>query len=115
MPGASGTPPRSGTGAGHPDTNDLTLTQRMESLLVDFFGQENGGGGILAPLVLRLEELDVVDLARMTVMWTQRLDSGVNRRELISKLSAALMLAGVAPSCSLGAAGASPTRALGVC
>lgn len=73
--------------------NDLTLTQHVESLLVDLFGQENSDGGILSTLV----ELDVVDLARMIGMWTQKLGSGVNRRELISKLSAALTLAGVAP------------------
>ncbi|MBV9011005.1 MAG: hypothetical protein JO272_02950 [Pseudonocardiales bacterium] len=81
----------------HHDTNNLALTQHVESLLVDLFSQENSDGGILSPLVLRLEELDVVDLARMIVMWTQGLGSGVNRRELISKLSAALALAGVAP------------------
>lgn len=78
-------------------TNDLTLSQHMESLLVDLFGQENSDSGILSPLVLRPEELDIVDLARIIVMWTQKLGSGVNRREVLSKLSAALTLAGVAP------------------
>ena len=87
-------------------TNNLMVTQQVESLFADLFGQENSDRGMLSPSVLsrgaavlahRLEEIDFVELARVIVMWMQRLGSAVNRRELLSKLSAALMLATAAP------------------
>jgi hypothetical protein len=48
-------------------------------------------------LVHRLEEIDVVELAQVITMWTHKLGFGANRRELLSKLSAAATLAAAAP------------------
>jgi tetratricopeptide (TPR) repeat protein/transcriptional regulator with XRE-family HTH domain len=50
-----------------------------------------------APLVQRLQEVDFNELARVIVMWIQRLDLSVSRRALLCKLSAALTAAAVAP------------------
>ncbi|MGH3831446.1 MAG: hypothetical protein ACRDRS_13530 [Pseudonocardiaceae bacterium] len=62
--------------------NEIVVTQQVESLFADIFGQENSDGGMLSPSVLsrgvavlarRLEEIDFVELTRVIVMWTQRL------------------------------------------
>jgi tetratricopeptide (TPR) repeat protein len=50
-----------------------------------------------APLVQRLQEVDFNELARVIVMWIQRLDLSVSRRALLCKLSAAFTAAAVAP------------------
>lgn len=49
------------------------------------------------PLMQRLQEVDFTELAQVIVMWTQRLNPSVSRRELLFKLSAAFTAAAVAP------------------
>jgi tetratricopeptide (TPR) repeat protein len=49
------------------------------------------------PLVQRLQEVDFTELAQVIVMWIQRLNPSVSRRELLFKLSAAFAAAAVAP------------------
>jgi len=50
-----------------------------------------------APLVRRLQAIDFTELAQVIVMWIQRLNPSVSRRELLFKLSAAFTAAAVAP------------------
>jgi hypothetical protein len=50
-----------------------------------------------APLVRRLQHIDVIELVQVMVVWMQRLDPSVNRRVLLTKLSSALALAAVSP------------------
>ncbi|MGI9001069.1 MAG: hypothetical protein ACR2GH_05325 [Pseudonocardia sp.] len=45
----------------------------------------------------QLHEVDFTELIQVIVMWMQRLDPSVNRRELLSKLSAGYTLAAVTP------------------
>lgn len=87
-------------------TNELAVVQQVESLFVDIFNHSDSDSrGILSPfalsrgsalLVHRLQEVDIVELARVIIMWMQRLDSSVSRRDLLSKLSAACTLAAAA-------------------
>ncbi|MGH3936268.1 MAG: hypothetical protein ACRDS1_15045 [Pseudonocardiaceae bacterium] len=67
---------------------------------------DRDGGGVLSPLSLaravtplvhRLHEVDVPELAQVIVMWMQRLNPSVNRREVLAKLSAAFTAAALTP------------------
>jgi hypothetical protein len=69
---------------------------------------ENGGAqgtnahpSDLAVLVDRLEEIEVHELARVTSIWAQRIESDISRRELLLKLSAGLALAAASPAIAL--------------
>jgi hypothetical protein len=55
----------------------------------------------LAVLVDRLEEIEVHELARVTSIWAQEIESDVSRRELLLKLSAGLALAAASPAIAL--------------
>lgn len=48
-------------------------------------------------LLRRLQEVNFTELAQIIVMWVQHLNPSVNRRELLSKLSAVLTVAAVSP------------------
>lgn len=48
-------------------------------------------------LLQGLQEINLVELVQVIAMWTQRLGSAINRRELLSKLSAAFSMAAAAP------------------
>jgi tetratricopeptide (TPR) repeat protein len=50
-----------------------------------------------APLVQRLQEVNVTELAQVIVMWMQHLPPSVSRRALLSKLGSAVTLAAVSP------------------
>ncbi|MGH3932688.1 MAG: hypothetical protein ACRDTF_22245 [Pseudonocardiaceae bacterium] len=50
-----------------------------------------------APLVRRLQQITLIELAQVILMWMQRLDPSVNRRVLLTKLSSAFALAAVSP------------------
>jgi hypothetical protein len=52
----------------------------------------------LAPLIDRLEEMDVHELARFSATWADQLDGVIDRRALLLKLSAGLGLAAVLPN-----------------
>ncbi|MGH4013435.1 MAG: hypothetical protein ACRDSL_05770 [Pseudonocardiaceae bacterium] len=88
-------------------TNEAVIAQETESLLVDLFsGRDGDSRGALSPvrrsrgaasLLQRLHEISYQELAQVIVMWMQRLTSSVNRRELMSKLSAAFTVAAAAP------------------
>ena len=49
------------------------------------------------PLLRRLQEIDVTELAQVIVMWIQQFNPSVSRRELLSKLSVAFAIAAVTP------------------
>lgn len=51
----------------------------------------------ITPLVHRLQEVDFAELARVIIMWMQKLNPSVNRRVLLYKLSAAFAAASVLP------------------
>ncbi len=88
-------------------TGELMLAPGVESLFVDLVGQDNGiARPTLSPFVMsrealsllqRLQEIDFLELAQVIVMWTHRLGSAVNRREMLFKLSAAFSMAAAAP------------------
>jgi hypothetical protein len=58
----------------------------------------DGAAGDVATLVKRLQESDVNDLAKVTALWARQLDSTVDRRALLLKLSFALALAATMPA-----------------
>jgi tetratricopeptide (TPR) repeat protein len=69
-----------------------------ESLFIEFLGQGNRDSrSALSSLGQLPQEIDFDQLVRVIVMWTQRLGPFVNRRELMSKLSAALTVAVASP------------------
>ncbi|MGH3622221.1 MAG: hypothetical protein ACRDQ5_10585, partial [Sciscionella sp.] len=75
-------------------TNDLVVLQQVESL---FGGLVSHDESTALSLFQRLQGNSFVELAQVIVMWTHRLSSAVNRRELLSKVSAAFSLAAAAP------------------
>ncbi len=67
---------------------------------------DRDGGGVLSPLALarataplvhRLQEVDLLELAQVIVMWMQHLNPSVSRRVLLAKLSTAFTAAAVTP------------------
>lgn len=67
---------------------------------------DRDGGGVLSPLVLaraaaplvhRIQEVDLPELVQVIVMWMQRLNPSVSRRVLLAKLSTAFTAAAVTP------------------
>ncbi|MGH3624839.1 MAG: hypothetical protein ACRDQ5_24125 [Sciscionella sp.] len=88
-------------------TNDLVVLHQVESLFGGLARHDDSTTrSTLSPVVVsrdalpllqRLQESSFVELAQVIVMWTHRLSSAVNRRELLSKVSAAFSLAAAAP------------------
>jgi tellurite resistance protein len=88
-------------------TSKMVAADQIESLLVDLFGEDNNDSITTIPsyilsrgvalLVQRLESVTSVELAQVIAMSIQRLGPAVSRRKLLSKLSAACVLAAAAP------------------
>ncbi|MGH3973883.1 MAG: hypothetical protein ACRDS9_11250 [Pseudonocardiaceae bacterium] len=88
-------------------TSDITVVDQAEALLADLLGVDGGAGratlSSLVPsqgaalLVQRLEKVNLVELTQVIVMWMHRLGPMASRRELLSKLSVACVLATAAP------------------
>ncbi|MGH3943038.1 MAG: hypothetical protein ACRDTG_31330, partial [Pseudonocardiaceae bacterium] len=90
-----------------PEVTSTAVALPDESLLVDLMG-ENGGEdrGILSPFFLPgraaslhrwLDRINYHELVQVIVMWMRRINPSLNRRQLMSKLSAAFTMAAAQP------------------
>ena len=88
-------------------TQELVLASGVDSLLVELVDHaDRTARPALSPFVLsrdalsllrQLQEINFLELTQVIVMWTHRFGSAVNRREVLSKLSAVFSLADAAP------------------
>ncbi|MGH4021946.1 MAG: hypothetical protein ACRDT0_22460, partial [Pseudonocardiaceae bacterium] len=86
---------------------ELVVAHQADDLLRDFLSQYDADSrsrlspfvlpGGAASLAARLQAVNVDELAQVIVMWMQQLTLSVSRRDLLSKLSAALTVAAAAP------------------
>ncbi|MGH3711807.1 MAG: hypothetical protein ACRDRQ_27780 [Pseudonocardiaceae bacterium] len=90
-----------------PEVTSTAVALPDESLLVDLLGENGGEGrGILSPFFLPsraaslhrwLNGINYHELVQVIVMWMQRINPSFNRRQLMSKLSAAFTMAAAQP------------------
>jgi hypothetical protein len=88
-------------------TGEVVSASQAEILFLDLLSQHPlDGRPTVSPfassdsataLLHQLQEANFEELAQVIVMWAQRLNPSVSRREVLSKLSAAFMLAASAP------------------
>ena len=85
----------------HRDTARATRNRLVEIQDLANGAESNGAtnqpSGPLAAMTDRLAELDVHELAELGAAWAQQLDSSLDRRALLLKLSASLALAAATP------------------
>jgi transcriptional regulator with XRE-family HTH domain len=88
--------------------------QRLPAVIAhastDGASAEVGGGAhpTLDDLVAHLDQADVQDLARETVLWSAQMDPSIDRRTLLLKLGFALTVAAAAPDGEAAAAAGAP-------
>jgi tetratricopeptide (TPR) repeat protein len=88
-------------------TGEIVAASQAEILFLDLLSQHPPDGGVVpspspsparaTTLTRQLQEANYEELAQVIVMWAERVNPSIGRRELLSKLSAAFTLAATAP------------------